>query len=1091
MKFFKNNLTRLLCLFLFAVMSFLPLVGMAEAAEHGYDYSRPASSHNVTLRSDELLAEYLGCELPSAEAEYLRSFGDVTVTYNDGITTDKIVREYSNGTLRITAYEYSYVAASSATVTWYPVSVTVGDSMAMLTHTGEGYTAEITGVPEDESTSALVTYSLSLTVSRKDISSLVNLAYLDAPVWERTLAEREREYDERLEEYNGKLALYNAYLEAQDKYGRDLILYRDYLVKQKLYDDALGEYNGYLAALAKYERDLSAYNAYQAALTAYNTAYAEYLVYLGALADYNAKLAVYNGQQATLAAVRAQLGFIDLAKVKMTMSRDVYSAIMGNLVTEVLVGNKDLLTSPAIGAKAEVIEAAGTATENLRILLPTYFSLGSEEERYAYYSANFAHLRDNFTTLAQSLDELYRNRRIRNELKAQDRDEKYAILVAQLSLIASALSGDTIDSYYGTEKLGGSYTIDYGDTKKTLSSILENKTYVDTGVSPTPLADGYPVVMEKPTAPEEKVEPSAPTAVALPAMPHEVEHPGDAPDEVAEPIMPEAVLEPTQPERYVPAPEITELIASYGRGELTEREEPEGDLTFNVYKTVTKKLFGANEVTVVFHGTSGEVLETLSIDSGTGAEFFGTPPTKAEDARAVYTFRGWCRSDGVSVDLTSVESDLDLFPYFHEDIKYYEITFTVDGEATVLSFPYGTVPDFGSIPTRPDGNSLKYSFSGWNTPLVPVTGNASYTACFTSEYIVPFGSSGAQISESGSDYVVNARSAGSSVIDLTYLIEKALTPRAVRGIVLDTAYGRITLSYSVLTLMSGAGDTLLSVNAVQLGAYGYTYRVNVYNASGAPATASYKLSAGFVCGLPNAAENSLFYTSAEGRVGVPFTHGGSLVSFSALSGIEYNFLREYSVNLVPTDTAAVTVSSSRTHAGASVTLSAVPNAGYKIVALRVIDKLGNPLPVTDGAFVMPSCDVTVAVETAPIEYTVTFMDGTRTLSVHTYKYGENPTPPPAPNKLGEGYYLYTFSGWSHELAPVTADAVYYAVYTVTPLPEPVEPGGLQISEGILKLIVAAVVALAMLAFVVIPSFVVNLCMYVRYRRRCRKKCRKG
>jgi hypothetical protein len=183
----------------------------------------------------------------------------------------------------------------------------------------------------------------------------------------------------------------------------------------------------------------------------------------------------------------------------------------------------------------------------------------------------------------------------------------------------------------------------------------------------------------------------------------------------------------------------------------------------------------------------------------------------------------------------------------------------------------------------------------------------------------------------------------------------------------------------------------------------------------------------------------------------------------------------------------VTVTPEGLYAGAEVEIIATPALGYEIVGIKVLDKNGEVIPILDGVFVMPPSSVTVAVETALSEYTVTFMDGTRVLSTEKYKYGEMPTAPTAPTKLGEGYYLYEFTGWSAELAAVTEDAVYYAVYAVTPLPEPEEPEGIQISESIMKLLVSAAVALFMLVFTVIPSLVINLVMYSRYRKKKLKK----
>lgn len=1089
MRFFRNKLTRLLSFFLFLVLLASFITQTAVSAEGSYDYSRPASSHNVTLNSADILERYLGAEISDAERGYLSLFGGLSLTYNDGITTDKIICDYDGGALTVTAYEYSYVGANGTRLTWRPVSASVGSDSVNLTKVGDGYTATLHGVAEDESTVALVKYALTLTVRQEDMALVVNKAYRDAPVWESTIALREVEYRESLLKYESDLAGYNAYLRDREKYETDLALYRSYLIAKRIYDDKLAEYNAYLLAEAKYAEDLAKFNAYGKALKAYNTAYAEYLVYLAELSDYNSKLAVYNERLAKLETAKAQLGIIDTAKTRMTsLSRDVYSAIMGSLVSEVLVANKDLLTSPMFGADPAVIEAAETATLNLRVLLPTYFSLESEEEKYAYYSANYTHFRDNLTRIAQALDELYRNRAIRSQIREQDRDEKYAILVAQLALIAGALSGGDIDSYDGSYKLSPTYKIEYDREKLTLFAILENKEYIPKNISPIPLAEGYPTLGAEPIAPPEKAEPKAPAAVTEPARPEAVAHPGNAPLTVPEPTPPIPVTEPISPTPPDPAPELTALVGAYNRGELTEREEPDTDFTFEVYKTVTKKLFGVHKVTVIFHGTSGEVLETVSVDNGTGVEFSGVLPSKAEDARAVYTFFGWQSADGTPADLTAVDTDLDLFPYFSEDIKSYPVTFVVDGSEYTYLFPYGTIPDFGRTPSRADFGNFRYTFLGWDTAPVPVTGAARYTAAFTEEYIVPFGDTGAYLSETADNYTVNARGARSLKIDLSYLIEKATAGHSVRGIILDLTYGRITLPYTTLLSMKEAHDTVISLEALQLGGYAYTYRVSLYNKeSGAPAVSPYKLSAAFVSGFQSAEGCSLFRLSDGTRATTPYTYSAGLVRFSAISGCDYTFIREYSVNAVPTDTATVTVLPSGLYSGAEVALSVTPALGYKIVAVRVLDASGAEIPVRDGYFVMPNSDVTVAVETAPIEYTVTFMDGTRILSTGTYKHGEIPTPPTAPTKLGEGYYVYEFTGWNAEITAAVSDAVYYAVYTVTPLPEPEDTGKLQISESIMRLLVAAAVAVFMLIFTVIPSVVICSVMYARYRK---KKIRK-
>ena len=69
----------------------------------------------------------------------------------------------------------------------------------------------------------------------------------------------------------------------------------------------------------------------------------------------------------------------------------------------------------------------------------------------------------------------------------------------------------------------------------------------------------------------------------------------------------------------------------------------------------------------------------------------------------------------------------------------------------------------------------------------------------------------------------------------------------------------------------------------------------------------------------------------------------------------------------------------------------------------------------------------------PATYTVCFLDGDGTLlSVQIYGYGEMPYCE-APQKESDTFYTYTFTGWAPQLAAVTADAEYQAVYACTPV----------------------------------------------------------
>ena len=154
---------------------------------------------------------------------------------------------------------------------------------------------------------------------------------------------------------------------------------------------------------------------------------------------------------------------------------------------------------------------------------------------------------------------------------------------------------------------------------------------------------------------------------------------------------------------------------------------------------------------------------TWKMDDGTlidttEADYFTTPvhvePVKQPTAEFNYTFTGW--SDGETVygtnELPAVNGDATYTAVFRSELNLYEIVWkNWDGTALATSrVPYGHTPAYSNTtayseaeptPSRTADAEFTYTFSGWTPTIIPVDGNANYTATYSetrNEYTVTF-----------------------------------------------------------------------------------------------------------------------------------------------------------------------------------------------------------------------------------------------------------------------------------------------------------------------------------------------------------------
>lgn len=130
--------------------------------------------------------------------------------------------------------------------------------------------------------------------------------------------------------------------------------------------------------------------------------------------------------------------------------------------------------------------------------------------------------------------------------------------------------------------------------------------------------------------------------------------------------------------------------------------------------------------TVTFDANGG-VCDTQSIE----VENNQTINLPSPKARTGYTFDGWFLDDEMWTNEKPVTKDIKLVAKW--TAKKYAITFIVEGEQFVQQVDYDTIPVFDGQPQKTPTTTIEYVFAGWLPELEIVSGEATYTAQFTSQ----------------------------------------------------------------------------------------------------------------------------------------------------------------------------------------------------------------------------------------------------------------------------------------------------------------------------------------------------------------------
>ena len=134
--------------------------------------------------------------------------------------------------------------------------------------------------------------------------------------------------------------------------------------------------------------------------------------------------------------------------------------------------------------------------------------------------------------------------------------------------------------------------------------------------------------------------------------------------------------------------------------------------------------------TVTWKNYDGKTLKEEEVLYGTVPSYVGDEPTKESTVEHTYTFEGWSPAVATLTENTTYTAS------FKEEKRKYDVTWKNDDGSVIRTdkVAYGDTPSFGEIaPTKESTAQYAYTFANWSPIITSVTGDATYTASYTSE----------------------------------------------------------------------------------------------------------------------------------------------------------------------------------------------------------------------------------------------------------------------------------------------------------------------------------------------------------------------
>ena len=404
--------------------------------------------------------------------------------------------------------------------------------------------------------------------------------------------------------------------------------------------------------------------------------------------------------------------------------------------------------------------------------------------------------------------------------------------------------------------------------------------------------------------------------------------------------------------------------------------------------------------TIRFENYDGKILAYQIQEEGNTPAYNGTTPTQPETAAYTYEFTGWSPSLSAVADHTTYQAA------YNATKKSYTITWnnedgTLIDQTTVL---YGEIPTHAN-PTKDATAQYTYAFAGWDAAPVAVTGDATYTATFSStvnKYLVTFkNEDGTELKSETLDYgtmpTAPADPIKAATAQYTYTFKSWDNEIAsVKGETTYTAIFDSTVNKYLITFKND--ETTLQSTEVAYGVTPEYIGTTPVKQGNAQYTYTFK---GWDIPIASVTKDTTYTATFSSTV------NKYLVTFKNEDGTE--------------------LKSETLEYGATPTAPADPTKAATAQYTYTFKSWDNEI-----ASVIGEATYTAIFDSTVNKYLITFKNDETTLQSTEVAYGVTPEYTGiTPVKQGDAQYTYTFAGWDAEIVAVTGEATYNATFSST------------------------------------------------------------